>query len=708
MDGVAVVAATLVAGLLIPVATASATVAGDASNSAYTDPTVRAMTWNICGEAGGETPASSAYCPDRDSASLGDWSGSAIKASVIAQVAASQQLNVVMLQEVCSGNLNDGLTGFEAQSELELIQADLGAGWNSAWVISTRPPGPNTDTAYTRCRDGLSGTLSDAILVKGDIDSTYTSPYLNGVNTGTGTTPSDGQAETPVLCVGVAGWASHICTVHIGNLGQSTAELAVYQEQINALKTAVGYYPNVVVGGDFNTVDPTKISSLYATLPECDQNQPAVAEGDNPGRATHFTYTPTVNSSGQITSGYYTPEKIDYLWATNGFANCTVEQQHADQTNYSISAQADCWPGAIHVVCTPDTGEISDHAPLIGTIKGGPELEWRLSDGTGQSAADASGTGNLGTLSSSGVSWNATGTTAHGGSATFDGTAGQIAAAGPVVDTSTSFTVSTWAYVPVGAPTGAALSEDRTNISGFILWYNAADDTWRFGMPRSDSTGWNIDEIIPTSKAATGVWTQLTATYDSQAGTETLYVNGTAVGSAAHSATAGASGPFVAGRDQVDARANAYWTGGLQDVEAFDYALAPAEVQSLATGLTAPTDTVTTPASDLGDAGCHANSPYGTVHTLTPALTVTVRDSDPSKQVHADFGIWDDTDSTQPQPIYMGGTGSASTSVTGTGRVSVTVPTLIPGHLYGWYAKADDGTATSSTSAVCHFYAAVS
>lgn len=332
----------------------------------------------------------------------------------------------------------------------------------------------------------------------------------------------------------------------------------------------------------------------------------------------------------------------------------------------------------------------------------------RLTDGSGQTAADSSGSGQSGTLSG-GVAWS----TAHGGSSAFDGSSGQIAASGPVVDTSAGFTVSTWAYVPAGAPTGAALSEDQTNISGFILWYNAGDDTWRFGMPASDSTGWDIDEVIPSAKAATGVWTQLTAVYDHRAGTETLYVNGTAVGSVAHNPVSAAAGPFVAGRDQVNGHANAYWSGGLQDVRAFDYAFTPAEVRNLATGLAAPTGTVTIPAAAAfagdtgpGDPGCHTNAPYGTVPTLTPALSATVLDADPSKPVHADFGIWDDTDSSQPQPITMGGPGSASASVTGAGTVSVIVPTLVPGHLYGWHARTDDGSATGPTSAVCHFYAA--
>lgn len=121
-----------------------------------------------------------------------------------------------------------------------------------------------------------------------------------------------------------------------------------------------------------------------------------------------------------------------------------------------------------------------------------------------------------------------------------------------------------------------------------------------------------------------------------------------------------------------------------------------------------PSGLVTVPAPTAGDpTDCGATTPV-TVDSLTPFLQAHVSDSDSAEPVHAEFSIWDDTDTTQPQPITLGGPGSASTVVTGAGTAAVLVPTkLIPGHLYGWRVRAVDSSGTdSATTANCHFYVA--
>lgn len=155
-----------------------------------------------------------------------------------------------------------------------------------------------------------------------------------------------------------------------------------------------------------------------------------------------------------------------------------------------------------------------------------------------------------------------------------------------------------------------------------------------------------------------------------------------------------------------------FWKGSIQAVKVYDYAMTAAQTASAAGSLTAPTATVTRPATDRNGPGCHDGSysagDFGTGASTTPELTAYVSHPDPSREVWAEFSIWDDTDPSQPQPLRLAGPGSASAKVLGSGTVSVR-PTLLPGHKYGWYTRTSDGPSSCSpTAEVCHFTVAAS
>ncbi|MER7037559.1 hypothetical protein [Streptomyces microflavus] len=107
--------------------------------------------------------------------------------------------------------------------------------------------------------------------------------------------------------------------------------------------------------------------------------------------------------------------------------------RRTEKADCTLAAQPSCNTIATPPVCTP-TGT-SDHAPVYGSIQGGPGLDWRM-NGT------ASG-GSLGLTGtpSPGAPWS----TGHGGALELDGVSGAVTAPGPVVDTRRSFTVSAWA-----------------------------------------------------------------------------------------------------------------------------------------------------------------------------------------------------------------------------------------------------------------------
>ncbi|MBT2442942.1 hypothetical protein J7E93_23105 [Streptomyces sp. ISL-36] len=671
--------AVLLGAQAIPAA-ALTTTPGDPAGNGYTRESVRAMTWNICGEAGGTLPSSGGFCPFRNDPKA--------KAKAIGDVVRARNLNAIMLQEVCSGPRRTEVPDTGAPSQLDEIAAQLGKDtWSFRWAEVWRPAG----TSY--CRGGLTGTLSVAIGVKGRI--TWSDSEVLPVPLGTQ------QNRGQVLCAEAAGWENHLCATHVSNfgqdveLGQMSQDRAdqLYEDQIETIRAMAAKFPSVVLGGDFNTRLRDRLQPLYDTMAECDQR--SYLPGDASNEVTK--YTPAVASKDAneaITDPSYETSKIDYLFSTSGFSGCDSWTQMADQADYTLQAQPDCHKNATPIVCTP-TGT-SDHTPLYGHTRGAPTLSWKL-DGSPAGTSGGSG-GHSGTLTA-GASW----TTDHGGAVALNGSTGTVTAAGPVVDTTRSFTVSAWAKVEPGAGTSVVLSQDGSVISGMMLWYNQPDNTWRFGLPKSDSGGWSVDQAISRTQAKPGVWTRLTAVHDAASGVVTLYVDGVEAGTTTHPTRWAADGPFVVGRDKVNGAGNAYFHGAVQRVEVYDHPMTATEAASHAGRLTAPTGRQAQPSPDAP--GCHQAGGYGTVHSLTPTLTARVTHPDPSKEVWAEFSVWDNTDPSLPQPLRMSGPGSASAKVRGDGTVSVTVPGLVEGHSYGWWVRTVDGATASPTAAVCHFRA---
>jgi len=685
---------------------AAAIVTGDPGGNAYTMETVNAMAWNICGEAGGDyagsvdATGSSAYCPNRNSPGA--------KATAIALAAKGRDLNAIILEEVCGGPAH---TALPEGSELDVIMEALGAEWDYAWAPAVRPGDtPIGDRRGSACRAGLTGMLGVAVLVKGKVTS-RPEQFLMLPN------PDPARHSTePILCVNVAGWDNTICGVHVVNdsYTSETTSPTNYDKQITAIASFVANFPYVVLGGDFNTQNTAALAPLYSKMPECDQQ--AYYPGDPVNEVTQFSYRPRFGPNGSIVGGSYPSTKIDYLFATNGFGACSSLTGLADQADYSTTVQPGCLLTASPIVCTP-TG-VSDHAPIVGTVKGGPDAQWRLNDGSGTDAADASGRGNPGRLST-GVGF----TDVHGGSATFNGSSGAVTASGPLVDTMSSFTVSAWANPDTGASTSTLVSQDGgyggpssnpiPNLaSGFALYYNQPDASWRFSMPTGNARGASRDEAASQpGTARTGTWTKLTAAFDAVGGTKgnggiTLYVNGVKAATVNHTSVWPANGVFVAGRqlDPVTATPSRYWRGAIQDVNAYRYAMTPDAASANATKLMPPTKAMISPvpAAEAAKPGCDDLGRFAIVSSLTPRLQVTVLDPDPSKPVHANFSLWDNT--VPGQLITLGGPGSASSSVVGGGVVSVVTPPLQPNHDYGWRAQTDDG-ATSPTTVNCHFKA---
>lgn len=147
----------------------------------------------------------------------------------------------------------------------------------------------------------------------------------------------------------------------------------------------------------------------------------------------------------------------------------------------------------------------------------------------------------------------------------------------PLIDTTKSFSISVWAK-PLAAG-GVIASEDGANASRFLLWNNASDNTWRFGMGNADS-GWSYTQVVTSAGRALGVWTHLVATYNAETRTISLYVDGVLKGSAQYTATPTwpSTGKFVVGRYLYQGAHTAHYAGMLSNLQVWKRALTPAQV----------------------------------------------------------------------------------------------------------------------------------
>lgn len=204
---------------------------------------------------------------------------------------------------------------------------------------------------------------------------------------------------------------------------------------------------------------------------------------------------------------------------------------------------------------------------------------WKLDETTGTTAADVRGGSPL-TLSATGATWaDDTVAGTPGKVLDLNGTAGTALGAGPAIDTTRSFTVSTW--TKADALGGVALSQAGSRSSGFILWPDKNDGgTWRFAMSQKDDDNWSYDQTITMNEAAKvqlGTWTQLTATYDATTGFIGLYVNGTLAGTGHHAKANAwnATGALTVGNYRYQGAPNSYFDGRVSNLAFYPYSKVP-------------------------------------------------------------------------------------------------------------------------------------
>ncbi|WP_240138973.1 LamG-like jellyroll fold domain-containing protein [Streptomyces sp. MUM 178J] len=220
-------------------------------------------------------------------------------------------------------------------------------------------------------------------------------------------------------------------------------------------------------------------------------------------------------------------------------------------------------------------GNVTGTTVHDGTVA--PVARYKLDETTGYDVGDSSGANHTATHGT-GMHWN----TDRGGSAVFDGDAESYAQTdGPVVNTSGSFTVSTWAKLTDTSVNHTLVSQDGEQVYRLVLYYSTAGG-WSFGGRAADSKSAPLVRAYSGTDAVTAnTWTHLTGVYDAEAAKIRLYVNGSLEMETAWTSPWEAKGPLQLGRHKYGTGYNNNHKGGLDDVQVYGEALTGSQVSSL-------------------------------------------------------------------------------------------------------------------------------
>lgn len=206
--------------------------------------------------------------------------------------------------------------------------------------------------------------------------------------------------------------------------------------------------------------------------------------------------------------------------------------------------------------------------------------QWQLTDGTGTTAADTGGTHPA--TATGGVTWSTAWAGDVAGSANFDGGTGYLATSGPVVDTTTNFTISAWVNPrQLGSAWQTFVVQQAGTGSGFYLEYDGTTGHWSFSRVATDTVNPTIDRAESSGVAVANTWTHLVGTYSPGASQMVLYVNGSASGFVVDATPIASTGPLVIGRGFRNGGPDDFTTGAISDVQLYQRTLDPLEVANI-------------------------------------------------------------------------------------------------------------------------------
>ncbi len=222
----------------------------------------------------------------------------------------------------------------------------------------------------------------------------------------------------------------------------------------------------------------------------------------------------------------------------------------------------------------PPPGAAGTAVSTAATRRGGPRASYAMTEGDGPLIADQVGRHTLlltghrrrGALTGPGL--------------TFGGRPAAAITPG-FLDTSRDFSVSARVRLADTGGWHTVVSQDGTEVSAFYLQYSAADDAWAFAMLSADSVKARCARAMAIAPPRVGQWQHLAGVHDAGSAQLRLYVDGRLAGAAPFARGWPAAGPFVIGRGLFGDPAD-WFTGGIDQVKAWDCALSDAEALALA------------------------------------------------------------------------------------------------------------------------------
>jgi Concanavalin A-like lectin/glucanases superfamily/Bacterial Ig-like domain/Bacterial Ig domain len=306
-----------------------------------------------------------------------------------------------------------------------------------------------------------------------------------------------------------------------------------------------------------------------------------------------------------------------------------------------------------------------------------------FNEGTGGSAADASGRLNHGAVN--GATWVPIGRI--GGALSFDGVNDtvDVADAGSL-DLTTGMTVSAWIRPDsIGTAWRTLLFKERPGQIAYGIYANAGGSGQ---VPSAEITvGSSVPDARGTTKVPDGVWTHLAATYDGA--NLRLFVNGSQAGTRAVTGQiATSSNPLRIGGNTTWGE---YYDGLIDEVRVYNRPLAATEIQTdmitgVASDTKAPTVTSVAPANGSTGVG------------VGPAITATFSEAMDASSITTDtFVLRDSANAVVPATVtYDAATGKATLRSTSALRFDTQYTATVEGGTSGPRARDMAGNALAA------------
>lgn len=462
------------------------------------------------------------------------------------------------------------LAGQSGTSVISIIASDGLLETTTSFLLTVLPPGAIVSTIYSDLADSAPRQVDGS--GPSILASTAGDPSLYAGRSGTGGTvdrcivfpfrlPSLGAVRNPFLS------ASFSCQLESNNITPLNANLDLYGLPARPEAT--------VLGADFysetNVPDPAPGTTRLQDDVCNPDSSAGVIKSDPAGDSSLMIYL-NAQYAGGANAGKYV-----FLRLNKDAGNGTnVSRYNVTSADGAAAANAgfpdaSIWPRIAFTA--------------LATGSDGPVAHWKLDEGDGTIAADATATGNTGTLLH-GATWASDAT--RGTFVAFDGIDDRIATAFTYALSSASdFTWAWWAKRPTSGSDGAVMVGNRYP-------QGAPDETYEFikftpvGAQFANTDNAALIDRYDYADLPVDAWNHYAAV---KSGTSyQWYVNGIAEGApVTHGYSEDAPIPFQIGGDDDNAtaggRALEHFTGFIDDVALYDRALNALEIAQVRDGI---------------------------------------------------------------------------------------------------------------------------